>query len=282
MNVHVPPNEISQRSIAQRYRWTLPPQILEKAVKELNEPEDDLNRLVAIDKFRESFKKKNGDLELLTEEDNFLLRFLRAKNFDQNAALKLLKNYHICRKEWPEFSEKIKRPHLLEKTLTAGVLCPLQGRAKNGSLVFVTQYGKDKTEVQDCLTTSCLTFERFLENEENQVQGFVIIHDLSFIDAKLIKPYFAKKGMSLMQSGLPIRILKVFFLHQTAAFAALVGMLRIFMKPRSREKTVLVGNEYQKLFDIIGESVLPKIFMGTGPELDARKWKQEVIYETSV
>ena len=112
-------------SCTKRYRWTLSPQILEKAVRELNEPTDDSKRLVAIDKFREAFKNENRVLPLLTEDDAFLLKFLRARRFDQDKALKLLKHYHIHRREWPEMLVKLENPLMMEKTLAAGVVCPL-------------------------------------------------------------------------------------------------------------------------------------------------------------
>ena len=268
---------------AKRYRWTLPPHILEKAVRELNEPADDLKRLVAIDKFREALKKDNYNLKLLIEDDVFLLKFLRARRFDQNEALKLLKNYHIHRKQRPEMFEKLKNPKMIEKTLSAGVVCPLQGRSKNGSVVFVTRFGKDRTTLQDCLAACCLTFERLLENEENQINGFVAIHDFSFLDTDVnlcIKPAQAARAMFFLQNGLPNRITKVFFLHQPTAFAAFFEIFQPLMKPSLREKNIMAGNEYKRIHDAVDKSVLPSIFMGTGQELDIEKWKQEVLYGT--
>ena len=136
--------------------------------------------------------------------------------------------------------------------------------------------------LQDCLITCRLTFERLLENEENQINGFVVIHDLAFFDTQLVTsttPALIKKALNLMQTGLPTRITKVFIVHQPLAFTALYGMFQTLMKPVMREKTVVAGNEYKRLHDIVDKSVLPRIFMGTGPELDVEKWKLEVLQQ---
>lgn len=61
-----------------RYEFTLSPELLEKAVEELNEPRDNDERLKAIDNLKEAFLKKHGDkYTLIRSDDEFLLRLLR-------------------------------------------------------------------------------------------------------------------------------------------------------------------------------------------------------------
>jgi len=209
-----------------------------------------------------------------------LLKFLRARSFQQNEVLKLLKNYHIQRKEWRDIFAKMENPDLLKDALTAGVACPLQGRAKNGSAVFVTRFGKDNTLLEDCLGTCCLMYEHLLQNEENQIHGFVAIHDLSFAGVNItskMKPALMKRALSLLQHGLPTRLLKVYILHQPSIFTSLFTMFHPFMNPFVREQTILIGNEYERMFDLIDQSVLPSIFKGTGPEIDWKRWKEEIL-----
>lgn len=58
-----------------RYECTLSPELLEIAVKELNEPSDNNERLKAIDDLREAFLKKYGEkYTLIRSDDAFLLR----------------------------------------------------------------------------------------------------------------------------------------------------------------------------------------------------------------
>ena len=83
---------------------TLSGTTLAKAVRELNEPESDEVRLQIIAELRrrlEAWKPKDPDEEGVTltrlDEDNFLLRFLRAKKFDVNRAEQLCVNYYKFR-----------------------------------------------------------------------------------------------------------------------------------------------------------------------------------------
>jgi len=173
-------------------------------------------------------------LKLYTEEDSFLLKFLRARCFQQNEVLKLLKNYHIQRKEWPDIFAKMENPDLLKKALTTGIACPLQGHAKNGSAVIATRFGKDNTMLEECLATYCLTIEHLLQNEENQIHRFVVIHDLSFANVHIVskmEPALMKHAMSLLQHGFPTRITKSFLLHQPPIFTTMFSTIHPFMNP---------------------------------------------------
>jgi len=53
------PIDKSGTSVSQRHRCTLSTQALEKALRELNEPDDGLKRLSAIDKIKEDFIRQN-------------------------------------------------------------------------------------------------------------------------------------------------------------------------------------------------------------------------------
>lgn len=60
-----------------RYECTLSPELLDKAVEELNEPRDNGERLKAIDSLKEAFLKKYGEkYTLIRSDDAFLLRLV--------------------------------------------------------------------------------------------------------------------------------------------------------------------------------------------------------------
>lgn len=59
-----------------RYQCTLSDEALKKAVEELNEPEDNDLRLAAIDQLRTRFEEEACDLELIRNDDAFILRFV--------------------------------------------------------------------------------------------------------------------------------------------------------------------------------------------------------------
>ena len=61
--------------MAGRYECKLSPEVLKKAIEELNEPEDNSKRLAAIYRLRKRFESEAKDLELIRSDDAFLLRY---------------------------------------------------------------------------------------------------------------------------------------------------------------------------------------------------------------
>ncbi|XP_064123816.1 alpha-tocopherol transfer protein isoform X3 [Loxodonta africana] len=68
--------------------------------------------------------------------DSFLLRFLRARDFDLDLAWRLLKNYYKWREECPEISADL-HPKSVLGLLKAGYLGVLRSRDRTGSKVLI-------------------------------------------------------------------------------------------------------------------------------------------------
>lgn len=64
----------SRYKMTERYKCTLSAEALKKAVAELNEPEDNVVRLAAIDRLRERFQDEVKNLTLIRSDDSFLIR----------------------------------------------------------------------------------------------------------------------------------------------------------------------------------------------------------------
>ncbi|XP_027436106.1 alpha-tocopherol transfer protein isoform X3 [Zalophus californianus] len=72
--------------------------------------------------------------------DSFLLRFLRARDFDLDLAWRLLKNYYKWRAECPEISADL-CPRRILGLLKAGYLGVLRARDPTGSKVLIYRIG---------------------------------------------------------------------------------------------------------------------------------------------
>ncbi|KAM9626581.1 alpha-tocopherol transfer protein isoform 3-T3 [Trichechus inunguis] len=68
--------------------------------------------------------------------DSFLLRFLRARDFDLDLAWRLLQNYYKWREECPEISADL-HPESILGLLKAGYLGVLRSRDPTGSKVLI-------------------------------------------------------------------------------------------------------------------------------------------------
>ena len=141
---------------------SLPPEVLEKAKRELNEDPDQI--AAKIQELRELVQQKKetgqtGDTPLLRlDDDAFLLRFLRAKKYRLDDVCKLYLNYceyRITHKEVMEGLCLDKVRYLFED----GILGILEPRTKSGCRIMVIFPGRTDltidTPTQGLETSAC-------------------------------------------------------------------------------------------------------------------------------
>ncbi|MBZ3873284.1 Alpha-tocopherol transfer protein [Sciurus carolinensis] len=130
--------------------------------------------------------------------DSFLLRFLRARDFDLDLAWRLLKNYYKWRAECPELSADL-HPGSILGLLKAGYHGVLRSRDPTGSkvLIYRIAYWDPKVfTAYDVFRVSLITSELIVQEVETQRNGVKAIFDLEgwqFSHAFQITPSVAKK-----------------------------------------------------------------------------------------
>ena len=261
----------------------LSPAALSKAVNELNEPEDENARLAAINKLREAFQTDHSDLKLVREDDVFFLRFLRAKKFNQEKALVILRNYHAQRLAWPEVFDIVSNPVLIKSVFENGVVFVLDGKAKNGSNVVVMRPGLNEcTDVTHLFAGLYLTIDHLLDDEEFQVFGATMLVDLAYFSTEIAKqflPSVAMKMTKTMQDCMPLRNKCLNFTNEPRIFDAAFAVVQPFIKDKLKKRITFHGKDFSKLYDVIDRSNLPFVFAGTGPEPNFELWKNQIIQE---
>jgi len=249
------------------------------AISELNEPEDDEEKLHRIDNLRTAFMKQNNDYSLFRADDSFLLRFLRAKKFDHENALQMLTNYHTQSFSWPEVFRKVKDLSLVKKAFESGCCFVLKGRAKDGSIICVSRIGKFKC-ITDWLAVLIITYEHLLEEELVQIYGVTTIDDMTYISFGLIYqllPIINRIGRLFMDS-MPLRLRSMNVVCESTLFHLGYIIGRPLLKKKIRERTTLHGQTFEKLHDIIDPSVLPPLYGGTGKTMEEMVawWKNKI------
>ena len=265
------------------YPCKLSKEALLKAIDELNEPTDDHKRKQQIDALRTAFKTKYPNLKLVNEDDAFMIRFLRAKKYNQAKALETLMNYHVQRQEWPEMYEKINNPILVKHVLEKGVICPLQGRAKNGSLVMLMRPGLNKcNDMIEIVAAVNITVDKLLDEEDNQVYGVVVINDLAYLNMEIVKqmsPLLAMRFTKIMQESLPLRIKSVNFTNEPKIFDIMFAIVHPLLKEKLKKRLRLHGTDFTNLYEVVDKTNLPFMFAGKGPEPDVEIWKSKILEE---
>ena len=264
----------------ERYKCSLSHFLLNKAVSELNEPSDNPARLAAIDSLRVTFKRENPNVTLIKENDGFLLKFLRARKFQETKTLELLKNYHIQTSQWPQVFQKARKAKEMDLALTSGAVGPLDGKAKNGSVVVLTRYGKGQSSLLDGIALSYLTLDLLSDKEETQINGVTLIHDLAYATPRLIWQFdcrVIRRWLKLLNNGIPITLKNVIYVHQPFNFGSVFNVIYGMIDTTEKEKIVIVGKSYWRLYEYVDQSYLPPAFQGQGPQIDEEGWKTEIL-----
>ncbi|XP_019900868.1 alpha-tocopherol transfer protein isoform X2 [Esox lucius] len=135
--------------------------------------------------------------------DSFLIKFLRARDFDVEQSLKLLVNYQRWRKECPEISANL-HPSSVLGLLKNNYHGVLQGRDHSGSRVLIYRIGqwnpKDFTAYQ-VFRVSLITSELIVQETETQRNGLKAIFDMKgwgFSHAFQVTPSLAKRISSVL------------------------------------------------------------------------------------
>uniref|UniRef100_A0A2K6FJU1 Alpha tocopherol transfer protein n=1 Tax=Propithecus coquereli TaxID=379532 RepID=A0A2K6FJU1_PROCO len=130
--------------------------------------------------------------------DAFLLRFLRARDFDLDLAWRLLKNYYKWRAECPEISADL-HPRSVLGLLKAGYHGVLRSRDPTGSKVLIYRIAHWDPKVftaYDVFRVSLITSELIVQEVETQRNGIKAIFDMEgwqVSHAFQITPSVAKK-----------------------------------------------------------------------------------------
>lgn len=182
---------------------------LEKAVRELNEPQDDGQRRQLVNELRRRLRSwrpradsdEQGVSLTRVEDDKFLLRFLRAKKFDLNRTEQLFINYHVFRHKHSGLLGEVS-PQAAEHVLRTGLVTVLPHRTKDGCRVLVLRPSRWDIEVinsGEIMKTALVVLDKLLEDEETQVHGVAMFENLdgfSLVQTlHLVKSEHMKKGL---------------------------------------------------------------------------------------
>nr|CAB3263125.1 uncharacterized protein LOC101243387 [Phallusia mammillata] len=265
-----------------RYEFTLSPELLEKAVTELNEPRDNTERLKAIDELKANYKEsKYGPL--LSTEDGFLLRFLRAKKFNQKKAVTALHNYHEARQNNKEIFDKVNNPILLKEVWDCGIMVAVEGAGLDGSCVVLERAGliKKGMDIYALTAYGVLTMEKLLENEQHQICGLQTMEDLENFNISIItkvSPIALAKMNSIWQDAMPLRIKAMHMFHEGTIMDILMTLFKPFLKEKLVKRIHMHGNSFEKVQNMVDTTKLPPCFGGTGPSIDtiASEWNEKM------
>ncbi|XP_062235179.1 clavesin-1-like [Platichthys flesus] len=253
----------------------------EKARLELNENPDTLHQ--DIQQVRDMIVTR-PDIGFLRTDDDFILRFLRARKFHQAETFRLLAQYFQFRQQNLDMFQSFKVDDSgIKRALMDGFPGVLETPDQHGRkilILFASNWDQSRNSFIDILRAILLSLEVLIENPELQINGFVLIIDwsnFSFKQASKLTPNILKLAIEGLQDSFPARFGGIHFVNQPWYIHAMYTIIKPFLKDKTRKRIFLHGNNLNSLHQLIQPECLPSEFGGSMPPYDMGIWARTLL-----
>lgn len=245
--------------------------------------EDEETRRYALPQMIDWIKKNPRIIQCRTDA-SFLLRFLRAKKFSLPIAQETFERYLLLRHVYGQmmfYNLDIKDP-MLNEIVTIGYLFAVPKRDHEGRRIIIARPGVfdpyKYTNSQMC-HVHALTYETLMEDEENQVRGFVHFADgegFSFPHLTLFTPREAVRIVKNGERTIPMRHKEIHGVNIPGALKYVVDFGMSLISEKIRKRVKLYSN-VEDVHQNIDKSLLPKEYGGEMPMAEMIElWKKEL------
>ncbi|XP_045172153.2 SEC14-like protein 2 isoform X1 [Mercenaria mercenaria] len=237
-----------------------------------------------LEKFRQNVK----DVLKPKQGDYYLLRWLRARDFDEKKAEKMLRDALQWRQEMgaDTILEDYQPIEVLEKYRTGGIL----GRDKSGCPIYIDPYGLidmkgllRSVKKQDILKKFVQVMEsvgKICEEESKkngcQLDTMTIIYDLKGLGLKHMSKESVDMYLAIVdasESRYPEVLRRAFVINSPKIFPIIWSIVRPFLHENTANKVVVLSGNYKEaLLKEISPDQLPACYGGTltDPDGDPR------------
>ncbi|XP_067119758.1 clavesin-2-like [Centruroides vittatus] len=218
------------------------------------------------------------DLNCRTD-DIFLLSFLRARKFDRQRALKLLRNYYSTRKKYPNIFKNL-RPSALEEFLQMNIVASTMfNNDKVLGLGLTSRFDPTKVKIVDLIRSITLLLDLELNDHPIQVNGYTVLIDFDAISWQHMiqfTPSMIRLAVSCVQQSIPIRYKTLYLVNCNNYVRLLYAMFSPLLPQKMRERIRLYGSDFTELHKEIDPKYLPAEFGGKLSSFDTSEYNQRL------
>lgn len=209
-------------------------------------------------------------------DDEFLLRFLRARRFDYDSAFHLIFDYyHLFQRNRQLFMSMDQ----LRVVFEYNTMMVIDGRSKNDEAVFLLRLGQwnpRKFTFDHILSAAIMIMEYIIRDPRIQINGIVCVVDMlgfGWNQLRNFGPNQAKKVINILSYCLPIRIKTIFIVNESTLTDIGFAIMRPFTSEELHEKIVFLGTNYGPvLHQSISSDHLPIEFGGKNGRMNSMEW----------
>ncbi|XP_032668648.1 alpha-tocopherol transfer protein isoform X2 [Odontomachus brunneus] len=259
-------------------------EVMEYARRELGETDE--VKCQTLQEFRDMIYEI-GECSPHRMDDAFLIRFLRARNFNLKSAHRLIVNYYNFKEEHPEIHQQI---HMKEMKYIGDndVITVPTYRTQCSRRMIIYRMGNwnpRKYPVEDIFKATVIVLELGILEPIAQIMGGIVIFDLKDITmahAWTVTPQVASMMLSLMVTSFPIKTHAIHILNQSWIFDAIFAVFKPLLDNNMRNRVHFHGSNYESLHKHISPEYLPKMYGGTRNEIPYYKWIESLVKDPRI
>ncbi|XP_059490153.1 uncharacterized protein LOC132205226 [Neocloeon triangulifer] len=248
----------------------LPPDLMEHAIKNLNE--DPKRRAADVQAIRDWLKKQphiKGSLD-----DQTIVNFLRGCKFSLERTKEKLDMYFTVKTALPEFFHgRDFKSKTMQEILDLAFFFPLPEPDEQGRRVFLLRGGMNdpnKIKMEDVFKANFMMMDMIIRKDDRAiVKGSVYVMDmgsLSMGHVSQMTPSFVKKVSVCSEEGFPVRPQSQNFINTPSFFTMIYNIFNTFAKEKIRQRNAVHGHNMESLYKNVPQRLLPSEYGGTaGP-----------------
>ncbi|CAH0726038.1 unnamed protein product, partial [Brenthis ino] len=255
-----------------------PPELQEYA--RLKCGEDPNTRLQSICDLKDMIYER-GECTPHRMDNEYLLRFLRARNFIPQKAHRLMVNYYKFKKENPQLFENV-YPLDLRRLGDSNVIAVPPYRDQNGRRLLLFRIGcwdPSSVAIEDIFKATIFALELGMLEQRTQILGGVALFDLEDLGmqhAWQVTPSVASKIIKLLVSSFPAITHAIHIINNSWTFDVIYTIFKPLLTPEMTSKIFFHGYDLTSLHKHIHPNFLPKRYRGIWPDYPYTVWLESL------
>lgn len=215
------------------------------------------------------------------DEDNFLVKFLRARKYDVKKAASTMRSFFQVHKKYPDIFQNFDYASVA-KTVDENILGFLPYRDEEGSVILVMRVGKWNPYVvsmADAMRSLTAALYLAIQSPATQVAGFKVIVDFKGFSLRHV-PHVSPAHLLLLAEALqncfPGRFRAVHIVNEGPLFSYIWAILKNLLSRKLKERFLFHGKNEKKLHQYFPPTALPEEYGGSLGPFDVTEWAKKV------